>query len=403
QPQEQASRLLAAAEAAHELGDIDTVLRLLRGLESRTLLGAEEARFAWMREIFLTAGWSGASRMPAFVEIIDRMRKDGDTTAALDSMVTVSLRCWWSNPDRATRDLIVGALDRLDAAPLDPRLVSVLALVAPIEQGALALRRIEQLGTHLSGNPEELELLAMGASAVGALPLSLVFAAASVAGLRAQGRMGTLTQALHGQATMAAQLGDVRLAIAAATEARALALETGQPRWALTADLSRALAEALRGNGETARALADAGEEALLPIGAHPMLALVQLVRGVEALAGSNYAAAYEHLRRIADPAELPYHPVLRFWALAHLAEAAVGSGRTDELRALVAELSPVRDVTCSPVLGVGLAYCTAVLADDDAAFERALAEPELAGWPFERGRLLHAYGTWLRRRRRVA
>jgi DNA-binding CsgD family transcriptional regulator len=403
QPQEQASRLLRAAETAHELGDIDTVLRLLQDLENRTLRGPEEARFAWMREIFLTAGWSGASRMPAFVEIIDRMRKDGDIGLALDSLVTVSLRCWWSNPDRATRDLIVDAVERLGALPLDPRLVSVLALVAPLEQGALALGRIEQLSTRLSGNPEELELLATGASAVGALPLSIMFSTASVTGLRAQGRMGTLTQALHGQATVAAHLGDVRLAMAAATEARALALETGQPRWALTADLARGLAEALRGNGGTARALADAAEGALLPIGAHPLLALVQLVRGAGELAEGNYAAAYEHLRRITDPAELPYHPVVRFWALAHLAEAAAGSGRSADLRALVAELTPLLDVTGSPVLRVGLDYCAAVLGDDDDAFVRALAGPHLSAWPFERARLLHAYGAWLRRQRRVA
>jgi len=402
EPQEQVRRVLWAAMAAHELGDSDTVIRLITSLEHRRLQGIEEAQFAWLREIFVAAGWSGASRLPALVEIVDRMRKDGHPDLALDSLVTVSLRCWWSNPDRATRDLVVAAAERLDVSPMDPRLVSVLALVAPLEQGAAALQRIEKLAARLSANPELLELLATGASAVGALPIAQVLSAASVSGLRAQGRMGTLAQALNGQAATAAQLGHVRLAVSAATESRALALETGQPRWALAADLSRGLAEALRGNGETARALADAGEGALLPIGAHPMLALVQLVRGADALAAARYVAAYEHLHRIFDPNELPYHPIVQFWALGHLAEAAVGCGRTDDLRELAAELAPIREASNSPILRVGLAYCAAVLADDDAAFERTLAGEHLADWPFERARLLHAYGVWLRRQRRV-
>jgi DNA-binding CsgD family transcriptional regulator len=402
-PQEQASRVLWAAVAAHERGDVDTVVRLIGSLEDRRLRPAEQARLAWMREVFLAAGWSGASRMPAFVEIIERMRKDGDTELALDSLVTVSLRCWWSNPDRATRDLLVAAADRLGADPMDRRLVSVLALVAPLERGAVALERIERLAAELTSNPENLALIATAASAVGAMPTSAVLHAAAVAALRAQGRLGTLAQALCGEATAAAQLGDVRLAIASATESHALALETGQPRWALTAELARGHAEALRGNGSAARAIADAGEGALLPIGAHPMLALVQLIRGVDALAEGRHVAAYEHLHRIFDPAELPYHPIVQFWVLGHLAEAAVACGRADDVRELVEDLRPL---SWFPVLRVALRFSAALLAADheaEAAFEAALADERLSGWPFERARLQYAYGAWLRRQRRAA
>jgi DNA-binding CsgD family transcriptional regulator len=401
-PEEAASRVLWAANAAHELGDITTVLRLLRSLEDRTLRPAEQARLAWMREVFLTAGWSGASRMPAFVEIIERMRKDGEVALALESLVTISLRCFWSNPDRPTRDLIVAAAERLHTSPMDPQFVSVLALVAPLERGAQVLERVEVLANELAAVPEHLELLANAASALGDFPTALVFSAASVAAMRGQGRLGTLAQALHAQATFAAQLGDVRLAVSAATEARALALETGQPRWALTADLSRGYAEALRGNGAIALELADAGEGALLPIGAHPMLALVQLIRGAEALADGRQLAAYEQLYPIFDPGEVPYHPLVRFWALSHLAEAAVACGRAEDLRELVEDLTPIGTF---PVLRVALNYCAPLLAADgdaEAAFEAALAADHLSAWPLERARLQHAYGAWLRRQRRV-
>jgi DNA-binding CsgD family transcriptional regulator len=403
--QEAAGRVLRAADAAHELGDIETVVRLLRGLEGSTLRPAEQARLAWMREVFLTAGWSGASRMPAHVEIIERMRKDGDVELALDSLITISLRCFWSNPGRAVRDMVVAAAERLQVPPLDPRLVSTLALVAPLEHGAVVLPRIERLAAELTASPEDLATLATAASAVGAFPTSLVFSAVAVAALRGQGRLGTLAQALNQQATVAAQLGDIRLAVTAATEARAMALETGQPRFAVTADLARGYAEALRGHGEIARTLADVGEGSLLPVGAHPMLALVQVIRGVDALAEGRHVAAYEQLYRIFDPAEVPYHPVVQCWVLGHLVEAAVASGRGDEVRELVEELIPLGAAQGLPVLRVGLDYGTALLAGGDeaeAAFEAALATEQLGAWPFERARLQHAYGAWLRRHRRA-
>lgn len=397
---ERSSRVLWAAVAAHEAGDGATVVRLLHSLENQPLSGIEQARLAWLREIFLTVGWTGASRMPAFVEIIERMRKDGETELALDSLVNVSLRCWWSNPDRATRDLIVAAAERLPVDPLDPRLVSVLALVAPLERGRLVLDQIDRLAGELTTLAEDLELLAVGASAVGALGQATVLSAAAVSALRSQGRLGTLAEALVEQATVAAQLGNVRLAITAASEARSLALETGQPRWAVVADLARGQAEALRGNGPIARELADTGERALLPIGAHPMLALVQLVRGVDALADGRYDEAYTHLHRIFDPAEVPYHPYVQFWAIGHLAEAAAGCGRLDDLSDLADELAPW---AYFPVLGVALRYCTALLAPDDqaeACFQQAL-HADLSAWQFERARIEYAYGVWLRRQRR--
>jgi DNA-binding CsgD family transcriptional regulator len=132
------------------------------------------------------------------------------------------------------------------------------------------------------------------------------------------------------------------------------------------------------------------------------MLALVQLIRGAEALADGRHLAAYEQLYPIFDPGEVPYHPLVQFWALSNLAEAAVACGRADDLRELVEELTPIGTF---PVLRVALNYCAPLLAADgdaEAAFETALAADYLAAWPLERARLQHAYGAWLRRQRRV-
>lgn len=57
------------------------------------------------------------------------------------------------------------------------------------------------------------------------------------------------------------------------------------------------------------------------------------------------------------------------------------------------------------PIGHVALAYVRAVTAPDETAeelFTQALRE-DLVGWPFERARLRHAWGAWLRRQRRAA
>jgi DNA-binding CsgD family transcriptional regulator len=401
-PREASSRRLWAAVAAHDVGDVETVVRLFQGLEKERLPPAEQARFTWIREIVLEAGWSGASRMPALVELLERMRKDGDSALAMETLVSVALRCFWSNPDRATRELIVAAAERLSGDLSNPQYVSVLALVAPLEQCAVVLERMRVFATELSAIPEHLELLAHAAAGVSDFRNASVFGIAAATAMRGQGRLGALAQNLHGLATYAGMLGDLRQSVTLATEARALALETGQPNWALTADLARGYAEALRGNGTIALELADRGERNLLPKGALPLLALVQLIRGAEALAGGRHVAAYEALHRIFDPAETPYHPVVRFWALSHLVEAGVACGRSEDLRELIDEVGSAGPF---PVLWVAVNYSRPLLAADseaEAAYEEALAADQLAAWPFERARLQHAYGTWLRRQRRV-
>jgi hypothetical protein len=75
--------------------------------------------------------------------------------------------------------------------------------------------------------------------------------------------------------------------------------------------------------------------------------------------------------------------------------------------------LEPLDDAAAAELLAerapwrfhVGLRYARAVLATDAEAklmFDRALAD-DLKRWPMVRGRLLLAYGSWLRRRHRVA
>jgi ATP/maltotriose-dependent transcriptional regulator MalT len=248
-------------------------------------------------------------------------------------------------------------------------------------------------------------LLGAAATAVGAFDHSHGFLQTSVNGLRAEGRLGLLAQALVSQAWAAFFLGDWKLAIPAAEEASRLARETGQPRWAAAAQLSESTLAAVRGDYDAADPLAAEAEPLLLPMAAHPTMAFVQLARGLAALSRGRHTDAYDHLRRIFDPTDIAYHPFVRCWTIGDLAEAAARCGHTEEARALVETLNPIAEKSCSPLLRVAMAYARPLLADDqdaEALYQAGLSA-ELSAWPLFRARLLLAYGSWLRRQQRVA
>nr|WP_221383081.1 LuxR family transcriptional regulator [Actinoplanes polyasparticus] len=392
-PDVQAHRLMWALATAHDLGDPETLRRLMTTLSARTLPPPVQARLNWFREVMLGSGWSGAERLASFVEAVDQVRRDGDPELALTELANNALRCYWSNADDRTRTAMVDAVERFDLPPDNAQRIAVLAMAAPLERGPEVIASIDRLSRRLLGTPEELELLAVSASGLGSWRRSVVLCRAAANSARAEGRLGLLTQTLVTEATVAGQLGDVRLAEQAATEAFALANETGQPRWALTASMAQGYAAALRGDSATAERLAHEAESALLPAGAYPMLALVQLIRGVGALAEGRHVTAFEQLSAVFDPDDVPYHPAIRLWAVSHLADAAVGCGREDDLRAIMDGLPDV-DL---PVLRMGRAYVAALL--EPGEIEGAID----ADYPFERARLQHSYGSWLRRRRRVS
>src|SRR5262249_19468656 len=140
----------------------------------------------------------------------------------------------------------------------------------------------------------------------------------------------------------------------------------------------------------------------LRPMEANPRLAMAQWPRGVAALAAGRHDEAYQHLRRIFDPAESAYHPHMRAWVLVDLVEAAVHSGHENEASRFVRELRSIAAQSRSPLLESALLFTRAVLStvEDEAAYQGGA---ELVAWPFTRARLQLAYGIWLRRQRRAA
>ena len=165
-----------------------------------------------------------------------------------------------------------------------------------------------------------------------------------------------------------------------------------------------AIALALRGSDQ-AQAMATEAEHAASGRRLTDLLACVQLARGFALLAAGQYTDAYDALRRLFDPEDPAFHLAERYHGVMFLAEAAVHAGREDDVRPVIAALEAERTVTASAALARHLSYARAVLADDahaEAEFQAAL-RADLIRWPWLRARLELAYGSWLRRQRRIA
>jgi putative transposase len=234
--------------------------------------------------------------------------------------------------------------------------------------------------------------------------LALPLLNAAVDGPRAQGQLGLLTRVLTTQAWAAVHLARMPTAVAAATEAARLAVETGQGHWTGASQLAQAVAASAAGDDAAADALARETEALYLTSGSASMLGFVQFARGHGAVINQHHAVGMAHLRRILDPADPVHHPFVGTWGLADLAEAAVLVGEPAQARAYLDQLESLAAQTGGPLLLAQVAYARPLAAGDDQAeplYQAALASG-LGNWPDYRARMLLRYGEWLRRQRRA-
>jgi DNA-binding CsgD family transcriptional regulator len=404
-PGRKADRLLAAAELAVESGSRGTSERLVRDAQALDLSPRRRATAAWLLSSFEDGVREDLSRVPELAELAASVAADGQVEPAVRILWGAAMRCFWSEPGPAARRALLEVADRLPVPAGDPRMVAVAAYVAPFERGRTTLDRLRELAAVAGADPEGDRYLGSAALQVGAFDLAARFSAAAAPVLRAQGRLGLLPRALAVLAWSRVRLGDLAGALTAAAEAATFAQETGQPFMYGLATAVQAEIAALRGDHGQARTLADEAERVALPVGARPVLATVQLTRGLIALGEGRFDDAFAALSRILDPADPAYQLALRAYCLAELTEAAVRAGRTDAMRDILRDLEPSAASTPSPALHIGLRYARAVLAPNEEAEElfTAALRADLTGWPAERGRLHLAFGEWLRRRRRAA
>ncbi|TQM26411.1 ATP-binding protein [Nocardia bhagyanarayanae] len=402
-PGRRADRLLRAAELAVDSGRRDTAERLVLAARALPTTPRHDATAAWLLSGFDDGVRENPSRIGELAELAASVAADGHPDAAMRILWGAAMRCFWSEPGADARRALLAVADELPVADDDPRLVAVSAYVAPFERGERVLDQLRLLASDTGRNAEVDRFLGSAALQVGAFDLAAHFSAAAAPGLRAAGQLGLLPRALTVQAWSLARLGDLAAAAPTATEAADFARETGQPFMHGLATAVQAEIAALRGDYAQASALAGAAERIGLASGARPVLATVQLARGLAALGAGRYDDAFADLRRMHDPRDPSYSPALRAYFLAELTDAAIRAGQADALRELLRDMESAVASTPSPALHIGWRYAHALLATDaaEAHFTGALAA-DLTAWPAERGRLHLSYGEWLRRQRRV-
>ncbi|MFB8274593.1 AAA family ATPase [Nocardia colli] len=402
-PDLRADRLLRAAELAVDSGRRDTAERLVDVARELALAPRHEATANWLLSGFDDGMRESPSRIAELAATAGSVAADGYTDAAMRILWGAAMRCFWVEPGPGTRRALLAVADALPIPGDDPRMVAVQAYVAPFERGDQVLRHLRALVSTTGRDPEVDRFLGSASLQVGAFDLAADFSTAAAPGLRAAGRLGLLPRALTVQAWSLARLGDLTAAASAATEAAAFAEETGQPFMHRLALAVQAEIAALRGDYPQATTLTAEAERIGLAAGARPVLATVQLTRGLIALGEGRFDDAFADLSRIHDPRDPAHSPFLRGYFLAEHAEAAVRAGQSDAMQKLLRELKPAAELTPSPALHIGMRYAQAVFATEatDERFTDALAA-DLGRWPAERGRLHLAYGEWLRRQRRV-
>ena len=242
-------------------------------------------------------------------------------------------------------------------------------------------------------------------SLVGAYSDCLTFCAIAIDTARAEGRLGVLPVLLARQAVLAVRQPDWDVAIPAAEEARRLATEFGQPIWIATAETAIAMIAAVRGDPEETERATVRAEQIALPLGATHLVALAQSGPIMSALADGRYAEAFRLAERLFDPRDPAHHLQYACMTIGDLAEAAAHAGHLERAGERLAEVEAMVGDAPAEYIAINLRHARAVLADDDreaaVRFEEALSA-DLGRWPFWRGRLLLAYGRWLRRHRRV-
>jgi DNA-binding CsgD family transcriptional regulator len=405
EPRKKSERLLAAAEAAHDLGLIDDVRRLLDEISLPDLGNGAAARLAWLNEVISGDVWFETGATKTFVTLAQQIAESGDVDMALRSLLPIAHRCWWTNPEGRTRRYLVDAAKHLGTGDDDPRLLAVIAMADPEAEGQAVLMHARRLRRAQRADPESEMLVGIASEKSGDFALGARLLASAVDGLRTQVRLGPLTQALGHYAWNATQTGDWSAAVTAGEEAASLARDTRQPQYGVTGALMAAYATALLGNASDLDATLALLERSVLAMKSAPLLTTARLARGAAALGAGRNDEAFRHLWPVVDENDDAFHRFMRWSAIVDIAEAAARSGRVEGLAPVVADLEGVATRSKAPFLCLALACARPLLASDDDAeslFNAAISN-DLTPYPFLLARTLFSYGSWLRRQRRSA
>ncbi|BBY67227.1 helix-turn-helix transcriptional regulator [Mycolicibacterium helvum] len=173
--------------------------------------------------------------------------------------------------------------------------------------------------------------------------------------------------------------------------------------WACRAQLL-----AYRGDVDgAARALNRARRESSAAGGSRATEVALRRAAGWHALCAGDFDGAYQIFRQLFTDDGEPAHFVVSYRGIADVAWAAARSGRTDEVRPLLAAIDAQLGTHPPVRLGLlrhqALALVAATAREAEHHYRLAVFDPAGDDWPLERARARLHYGEWLRRARRPA
>lgn len=397
-------RLLRAAELAAELVKPKLLERLLRQADVDEADELAAAHIGWCREICRQPMVDDPARISVLGELAEKARHAGARDLASNLLWRAAQRCWWSNAGEEIRADVASMAARLGLSDDNPRLIAILAYAQPLRNGAGVHAKLRALSESGASDSDAARILGSTANVIGAFDLGVTFLKASSAALRDHGRLSDLARVLLNQAWAEMEVGHWNAAMRDAEESVRFAEETEAPLWAAGATIVKAQVAGMQGALEQAYAYAAEAERILVAIGARFPLAMLQIARGKAALSAGRHGEAYEQLRRLFAPSDPAFNVGFQFFGLAEFVEAAVLSGNPDAAHRVVGEIERLSAPMPVPWVETEVLYGKALLAGPEEAeplFQRGLGPA--AQWPFLRGRVLLAYGGWLRRQRRSA
>ena len=409
-PGDRSRRLLATAELASALARNDEVAELLAQIEPLELLQRDRHKLVWLREFVADA--SGPGSVHSMVDCARSLIDDGDEQSALQALLMAALKCHWFRSDATTRELVATAAEELALPADDARLLAIYAQATPATRGDRVIDLASRITPSdvLQRTPDEsdafesMRLYAVALTNVPDNERMKGFIDAAIGGLRQQGRLNRLSMALGAQSLMALALGDWRLGAHAADEAIRLARETKQPRYEGAARLVVAAVAATHGDFTDAEANIEEAELLLAPSRPRWPFSVIEVVRATTALARGSYSEAFDRSSAIFDPLDVSHHWWTTHWALTlmDLADGAVRTGNGNTARAIIEALEGPSN---SLEFRWARSYAGAVLAEDegeaDQLFESAFTSAPASH--YAHARLHLAYGTQLRRQRRIS
>jgi DNA-binding CsgD family transcriptional regulator len=170
-------------------------------------------------------------------------------------------------------------------------------------------------------------------------------------------------------------------------------------------EFGQAMLSAARGDTATTERLAANMTGWAARAGAHLLRTYSDHALALCALGRGDYQTAYEHAAAITAPGTFPVNVAHSLWLAFDLVEAAVRSNRPAAASAHVLAMHVTGIADLSPRLRLVVAASEAMAAPTGECmplFDRALALPDAAQWPFEHARLQLMYGERLRRARSI-